>query len=123
MRLIEDAYREPRIGIELADEPDGVFIINVVPGSMAAEAGMRVGDRLVSIGGIEVEDLMFGDEFRRRYASADEGTRVAVIVERAGETVELGGGLRFEEQWQGRVEPDPGAGEKASRVRSGILGG
>jgi predicted metalloprotease with PDZ domain len=123
MRLIEEGYREPRIGIELADEPEGVFVTNIVPGSMAAEAGMRVGDRLVSIGGLEVRDLMFGEEYRRRYASAGTGTGIAIVVERDGESVELSGSLRFEEQWAGRVEPDPGAGEKAIRIRGGILGG
>jgi predicted metalloprotease with PDZ domain len=123
MRLIEEGYREPRIGIELADEPDGVFVTNIVPGSMAAEAGMRVGDRLVSIGGIEVEDLMFGELYRSRYASTETGTEISIVVERGGESVALSGFLRFEEQWAGRIEPDPGAGEKALRIRSGILGG
>jgi predicted metalloprotease with PDZ domain len=123
MRLIEEGYREPRIGIELADEPDGVFVTNIVPGSMAAEAGMRVGDRLVSIGGIEVEDLMFGELYRSRFASTETGTEISIVVERGGESVALSGFLRFEEQWAGRIEPDPGAGEKALRIRSGILGG
>jgi C-terminal processing protease CtpA/Prc len=100
-----------------------VFVTNIMPGSMAAEAGMRVGDRLVSIGGIEVEDLMFGEEYRRRYASESAGTPVSVVVERDGSIVELSGALRFEEAWSGRVEPDPRAGEKALRIRKGILGG
>ena len=123
MRLVEESYREPRIGIELADERDGVIVLNVIPGSMAARAGMRVGDRLVRIGGVDVEDLTFGEEYRRRYAAEPAGTPIPVTVEREGETVELEGLLMFEEQWQGRIEPDPEATGKPLRVREGILRG
>jgi predicted metalloprotease with PDZ domain len=123
MRLVEESYREPRIGIELADEPDGVFVLNVIPGSMAARAGMRLGDRLVRIGGVDVEDLAFGEEYRRRYAAEPAGTPIPVTVEREGETVELEGSLRFEDQWQGRIEPDPEATGKPLRLREGILRG
>jgi predicted metalloprotease with PDZ domain len=123
MKLVEERYREPRIGIQLSDEPDGVVVQNVVPGSMAAQAGMHPGDRLVRIGGIEVNDLMFGEAYRSRYSAEPEGTSVAITVERDGRTVELEGRLRFDEQWSGRIEPDPAAEGKALRIREGILRG
>lgn len=123
MRFVDDSLREPRIGVELAETPDGVIVQNVVPGSMAAEAGIQTGDRLVSIGGIQVSSLAFGDEYRSRYADQPAGADIPIRVERAGETVDLHGQLRFEQTWNGRIEPDPGASGKALRIRDGILRG
>lgn len=39
------------------DNTDGVYLSQVVEGAPAAEAGMRAGDRLVAIGGREIEDV------------------------------------------------------------------
>lgn len=123
MKFVADTVREPRIGVQLAIEPDGVHVVSVITGSMAAEAGIQSGDRFVSIGGIEVVDLEFGASYRQRFAGEAEGTPVSIVVDRNGRTVTLEGGLRFWTRIDGRIEPDPAATGKAIRIREGILKG
>jgi len=123
LRFVADTTREPRIGVQLAQDSEGLHVQAVVPGSLASEAGVQPGDRLLSIGGIEVRDMSFGDTWRRRYETSAEGTPVAITVERDGRTVELQGPLRFQDRIDGQIEPDPGAAGRPLRIRNGILKG
>ena len=74
MWFVADTVREPRIGVQLAQDSEGLHVQAIVPGSMASYAGMQPGDRLVSIGGDTVRDMSFGDAYRQRFASSPEGT-------------------------------------------------
>ena len=68
------------------DEPAGVAIKEVLPGSAAAEAGLQVGDRLLSIDG------RWTDSVVDCYAAASyvkAGTQICIIVERNGIEREL----------------------------------
>jgi hypothetical protein len=60
-------------------EPGAVILTRVVPGTAAAEAGLRVGDRIYEVNG---EGFVGQDEFRRLLGEAAE--RVALLYERGG---------------------------------------
>jgi predicted metalloprotease with PDZ domain len=123
LRLRTDTEQLPRIGITSSDSQEGTRIIEVAPGSAAAAAGVLPDDLLVSVGDIQVEDVGFGQEFRVRFAGRPAGSTYPMVVERAGERVTLTAELQFVEVTSARLEEDPAAGEKARRIRSGILGG
>ncbi|WP_456409324.1 PDZ domain-containing protein, partial [Caldithrix abyssi] len=57
-----------------------VKIINIVPGSIAAELGIRVGDQLISINGHEINDRL-----DYRFYQADE--ELEVLIRQSDEEV------------------------------------
>jgi predicted metalloprotease with PDZ domain len=126
LRVVSDTARELHLGIFSAPDTSGrdaVRVLNVEPGSAAAEGGVRPGDILVSLGDLPVTDVNFGARFRARYAGAAPGTTIPVTVKRDSMTVTLPVPIRFQTHVVAHVVADPGATLKAKRVRSGILHG
>ena len=122
MRLQSDTVRQARIGISTESDSGGVRVVEVVPGGMAARAGVIAGDRLISVGEVEVDDASFGADFRRFYASR-EGERIEIVVRRGGEEVTLDGRIELAPVVNTRVTPAAAPDDKARRVRDGILTG
>lgn len=117
-----DTIREPRLGVSTGTDNTGVRVTQVSPGGAAATAGLRSGDRIVSIGEVAItNDDSFGT-FRSRYAGSTL-TSLPVVIQRGGESITLQLPVRLVARVQARVAPIPGASEKAVRIRTGILRG
>ena len=114
--------RVPRLGVSTQPDETGIRVIDVGVGSAAAEAGIRVGDYLVSVGDIEVTDPQFGERFRARYGSAPEGSLLPMTILRGGQRQTVQAKLRYA-PGDYRVEAMPDASPKAARIRAGILAG
>jgi predicted metalloprotease with PDZ domain len=114
--------RVPRLGVMTQPDPSGVMVMNVQDGSSAANAGVKAGDYLISVGDILVEDQQFGAKMRAKFGASVEGSPLQIKVRRGAETVMLAGKLQFA---AGDVvlEADPLAKPKAVRIRNGILKG
>ena len=124
LKLQADTSRTPRLGTTTNIDSTGVRVSAVVPGSSAAEAGVRIGDYLVRVGDVTISrDVDFGPAFRARYATQPEGSPLPVVVRRDERTVTLPGKLRLAENVQYAIAEDPAAPAKAVRVRDGILKG
>jgi hypothetical protein len=82
------------LGAEVAEADGKVTIKQVLKDGPAAAGGLKPGDKVVSVGGLNVESV--GDLFKR-FAKNKAGDSVVVQVERNGKmenvTVELGKGL------------------------------
>ncbi len=78
------------LGLSVVDQGEGgaraAIIAEVFPGSPAEKAGLRVGDRVVSVGGKPVQRYQ---QLLRRVALLQPGTNVKLEVQRAGKTLEL----------------------------------
>lgn len=114
--------RVPRLGVLTQLDANGILVANVQEGSSAANAGVRTGDYLLSVGDIAVEDQQFGAKLRAKYGASMEGAPLAVRVRRGTETLTLAGRLQFG-PGDVFVEVNPTASEKAVRIRMGILKG
>lgn len=109
------------VGTEIGESGEAV-VTDVTPESAAEAAGLREGDVLVSIGDVPVDPATdWGAAFRARYAGA-EGQPLALLVRRDGAEVTLPTTVRTRERTDIIIEPDPGAGERAQRLREGLLG-
>lgn len=79
-----------RLGVTIVDADGGALVTNMSAGSGAEEAGVRVGDVIQSINGV---DLTGGDSpsvrLRDILGDVEPGATVALVVERAGQTREL----------------------------------
>lgn len=123
LTLRADTSRVPRLGVSTGADSSGIRVQDVTPGSPADQAGITQGDYLLRVGDIEVRDAAFGQVFRSRYATAQEGTPLTVMVRRGAETLTLSAPLRFEESVRYAIAADPAATAKAARIREGILRG
>jgi serine protease DegQ len=87
---------QPRgfIGVELADGDHQVTVKRVLTDGPAAQAGLRAGDRITHLGGIEIE---FASEITKRVAKLAAGAKLEFKVVRDGAArsvvVEVGKGL------------------------------
>jgi carboxyl-terminal processing protease len=70
------------IGITLNGAGDDVRIVEVLPATPAAAAGLRVNDRIVAIDGVDVGELTRQDVVERLRGPTD--SRVAIAIARAG---------------------------------------
>jgi predicted metalloprotease with PDZ domain len=121
--LKADTSRVPRLGVSTSQDSNGIRVVQVVPGSAAAEAGVVPGDYLVRIGAVKVEGLEFGSAFRARYRRRREGSDLPVTVRRGRAAVELPARLVFADDVSLRLDADQRATSKAQRIRDGILRG
>jgi len=97
--------RVPRLGVMTQPDPTGVMVANVQEGSSAANAGVKPGDYLISVGDIPVEDQQFGAKMRAKYGASVEGSALQIKVR---DVV---------------LEADPAAKPKAVKIRNGIVKG
>ena len=111
--------RDPRIGIQTADDSAGIRVEAVMPDGPGAAAGLKPRDYLVKVGDIEVKDPNWATSFRELY-QGKAGAPLPIIVRRGGQAVTLESKV---ELGFVRVVEDPNAGEKAVRIRNGILSG
>ena len=122
MRVAADTVRDPRLGISSIADSSGIVINGVIPGGPAEAAGVRPGDRLLAIGELLVTDPDFGPAFRARFGK-EEGAPLPIKVRRGTDTLTLSGKVVLVTRVERRFEADPGATEKAVRIRNGILKG
>ena len=123
-RFVADTIQEPRLGVGTTADSTGTLVVTYVdPAGALADAGVQVGDELVSIGDVPVSDQSFGARFRSKYARAAAGSRLPVSVRRQDRVVALTAKLAFAPRVVRHVRIDPQASAKAVRVRKGILRG
>jgi len=124
LRLRTDTTQVPRLGV--STDPDsasgGARVTQIVPGSVAEGAGLKLGDVLLSIGDLKITTNDFGPAYRQMYAGKDS-LPIPFVIQRGDSTMTLNGKVRLVENIEAHLVADPGAGEKAVRVRHGVLTG
>jgi predicted metalloprotease with PDZ domain len=122
LRMQVDSIREPWIGIGTSADTAGIYVTQVDAGSAADSAGLQVGDYILRIGDIAVDDPEFGARFRARYASAADEV-IPVMVRREGEPRTVSLRISHRIRTVERVVFDRSASPRAARIRAGLLRG
>jgi S1-C subfamily serine protease len=86
---------------------------------MAAEAGIRPGDKLVAVGDVAASDRGFLGGAMSRYAVA--GETVVLKVRRGTQTLSLPARVQIRERVSTTVTADPRANAKAVAIRTGLM--
>jgi predicted metalloprotease with PDZ domain len=114
--------RMPRLGVTTQQDSTGVRVEALDPEGAAQAAGMKVGDYIIAIGDLSVQDQQFGEKFRAMFANAVPGSPIPIRIRRGAATMTLTSQLRLVPGGV-RIEADPAASAKAVRIRNGILKG
>ncbi|HEY8164573.1 MAG TPA: PDZ domain-containing protein [Gemmatimonadaceae bacterium] len=122
-RLNVERTVQPGIGVALSDDENGRRVMDVAARSGAQAAGIKVGDYIVTIGGVSIGDPAFPTKFSDAHKTAVPGTLIPVVIRRGSEQLTLNVAGRFSALETRRLIIDPRASPKAVRVRDGILKG
>jgi hypothetical protein len=68
-----------KLGVSIVDVANGVLISAFTPGSAAQDAGMAIGDRIVTLDGVKVSSIL---ELKSLMFDKRPGERMQVVVER-----------------------------------------
>lgn len=117
-----DTTRNPRLGIQTATDSSGVAVTQLSATGAGAAAGLRLGDRIVSIGDVSITNDDSFPAFRSRYAGTTSAT-LPLVVRRGGQTLTLQLPVRLALSVNTVVTPIRDAPEKAVRIRNGIMKG
>jgi predicted metalloprotease with PDZ domain len=121
LRIVTDTLREPRLGVGTGNaSADGVAVTQVSAGGAGDAAGLRPGDRIVSIGDVLISNDDAFATFRTRYNGTSAAT-LPLVVRRGSETLTLQLPVRIIPRTVVRVLPLESASAKAIRIRSSIV--
>ncbi|MFI5232165.1 MAG: PDZ domain-containing protein [Gemmatimonadales bacterium] len=120
-RIRSDTLHQPRLGVSFQRDSTGLLVVLIDPASMAAAAGLRPGDVVTSVDGVPVSNPAW-EEWRTKYAQR-EGAPLEIVFVRDGRAVTVNPPVKFATMIDRKLEMDPGASEKAKRIRNGILKG
>ncbi|HVT38985.1 MAG TPA: PDZ domain-containing protein [Gemmatimonadaceae bacterium] len=120
LRVERTTIREPRFGVTTRTDSSGVEVTSIVPGGAASMSGLRVGDRLVTIGDVKITDLPSFDDVRARYAGTALPTLPGVI-RRGTEALTLQLPVRLVERAELHVVPLMSASPRAIAIRHAIF--
>jgi predicted metalloprotease with PDZ domain len=123
MRLAVDRIVLPNLGISSSMDEQGRRVIGLDPAGNGAAAGVKVGDYLVSVGGLDVGSSDFGSAFNAKYGGMPPGGTIPVVIKRGNQTMTLNARANFRTTETRRIVPINNASEKATRIRNGILTG
>ena len=98
-------------------------MIGVDPSGNAAAAGVKAGDYLVSVGGLDVGSDDFGAAFNSKYAAMPPGGTIPVVIRRGTQQMPLNAKANFRTSEATRIVALRDASPKAVRIRDGILKG
>jgi predicted metalloprotease with PDZ domain len=123
MKLMVERTVLPNLGASISGDEHGRRVIALDPAGTGAAAGIKVGDYLVSIGGIDTDDPAFGTSFSAKYAGVAPGGTVPVVIRRGTQQMTLNATANFRTSERRRVIALASASPKAIRIREGILTG
>jgi len=118
-----DTIVEPFLGVRVIPDREGRMLVReVVPGSAAARAGLRVRDHLRSVGSLEVEAQDWGSDFKRIYADS-LGVPLRIVYARGGRKIEREVSVRSQTRYDYVLTLDEAAEKRRLERRQRILRG
>jgi predicted metalloprotease with PDZ domain len=123
MKLLVERTVLPNLGVSISGDEQGRRVIATDPAGTGAAGGIKVGDYLVSIGGLDVSDPAFGTSFSAKYAGVAPGGTVPVVIRRGTQQMTITAGANFRTSERRRLVAVTDASPKAVRIREGLLTG
>ena len=97
--------------------------MQVVVSGPGATAGVKLGDYLVKVGGLDAADPAFQEKFNAKYGGMAPGGMIPIEIKRGTQRLTLNAPVRFNTTEARRLIEVTNASPKAVRVRDGLLNG
>ena len=123
LRLLVERTVLPNLGISSSTDEQGRRVIALDPAGTGMAAGVKVGDYLVTIGGLDVNDPAFGTNFSAKFSAEPPGGTIALVIRRGTQQMTLSAPANLRTSERRRIIAATDAPAKAVRVREGLLTG
>ena len=123
LRLMVERTVLPNLGISSSTDEQGHRVIALDPAGTGAAAGVKAGDYLISVGGLDVNDPAFGTTFSAKFAGLPPSDSIALVIRRGSQQMTLNAPAKFRTSERRRIVAATDAPPKALRVRGGLLAG
>jgi predicted metalloprotease with PDZ domain len=123
LRLLVERTVLPNLGISSSADEQGRRVVALDPAGAGTAAGVKVGDYLVTIGGLDVNDPAFGTNFSAKFSGVPPGGSIALVIRRGTQQMTLSAPANFRTSERRRIIAATDASAKAIRVREGLLTG
>jgi predicted metalloprotease with PDZ domain len=123
LKLFIERTVRPSLGISVSGDDEGLRVMQVVVSGPGAIAGVKLGDYLVKVGGIDAGDPAFQEKFNAKYAGMPPGGLVPIEIKRGTQRMTLNAPVKFTTTEARRLIEMTNAPPKAVRVRDGLLNG
>jgi len=123
LRLFVERTVQPSLGISVSGDEEGLRVMQVVVSGPGATAGVKLGDYLLKVGGLDAADPAFQEKFSEKYAGMPPGGTIPIEIRRGTQRLTLNAPVRFNTSEARRLTQLTNASPKAIRVRDGLLNG
>jgi len=123
MKLFVERTVRPSLGISISEDEDGLRVMQVVVSGPGATAGVKLGDYLVKVGGLDAADPAFQEKFNSKFGGMAPGGLIPIEIKRGTQRLTLNAPVRFNTTEARRLIEVTNASPKAVRVRDGLLNG
>lgn len=121
LRLLVESSVQPALGVSVSADEQGARVVQVIVGGPGNTAGIKLGDYLVTIGGLSVTDADFTRKFNSKFAGLPPGATIPVQIKRDTQTMTVNALARFTTSETRRLIAVADASAKAVRIREGLL--
>ena len=123
LRLVVDRTVQPSLGISASPDEEGLRVMQVVVSGPGATAGVQLGDYLLTVGGLDVNDALFQERFNEKFSATPPGGTIPVEIRRGTQRITLNAPVRFNTIETRRIIEMTNASPKAVRIRGALLSG
>lgn len=123
LKLFVERTIRPSLGISTSPDDQGMRVMQVVVAGPGATAGVKLGDYLLTVGGLDVEDQGFLEKFNAKFGGMPPGGTIPIEIKRGTQRIALNAPVRFATTETRRLIELTTATPKALRVRDGLLNG
>jgi predicted metalloprotease with PDZ domain len=123
LRLFTERVVRPSLGISVSSDDQGLRVVQVVVSGPGATAGVKLGDYLVKVGGLDPDEPDYEKKFNEKFSGMAPGGTIPVEIRRGTQRLTLNAPVRFNTTETRRLIEVTNADPKAVRVRDGLLNG
>ncbi|MEO8193458.1 MAG: PDZ domain-containing protein [Gemmatimonadales bacterium] len=123
LRLMVERTVTPSLGVSVSTDEGGLRVMQVVVSGPGATAGVKLGDYLLAVGGLDAADPAFQEKFNAKFAGTPPGGTIPIEIRRGTQRITLNAPVRFNTTESRRLVEMTNATPKAIRVRDGLLTG
>lgn len=123
LRLFTERTVRPSLGISVSSDDEGLRVVQVVVSGPGATAGVKLGDYLMKVGGLDPEAPDYEKQFNEKFSGMPPGGTIPIEIRRGTQRLTLNAPVRFNTNETRRLIEVTNASPKAVRVRDGLLNG